>query len=245
MYFIGIDLAWSYKNNSAGAAIKSQAGQGKLTCNKNLQSNVDIINFILEASKSEPAIIGIDAPLAVPNEKESRKCDRLVSQHFGRYEAGAYPANRRIFEGKVRGEELVKKLKKKGFCHEYDITKQSNKYLVVEVYPHPATINLFSLCKTIKYKKGRVSYRKKGLCELQKWILTLRDAEPSLYIKESFLSKINALSGKELKKYEDFLDSILCAYIVYYAWYWGKSSYEIYGNAKEGCILVPKKHNLD
>ena len=246
MYFIGIDLAWSDRNNSAGAAIETRRTRARLVrCNERLVTNDDIIAFVSEAAKSEPAIVAIDAPLLVPNMRGMRDCDRRVTQEFGRYHAGAFPANRRIFEGRVRGEELVKRLDTMGFIHDYNIPHRANtRRQVVEVYPHPATITLFNLQHILKYKrrKGRsIEYRRKALNELQQHIISLRTAKPSLQIEGKCLSNITFLAGSTLKAYEDFLDAILCAYIVYYAWYWGAQGYQVFGNLKDGCILIPKK----
>ena len=246
MYFIGIDLAWSDQNNSAGAAIEAQHGRGELIyCKERLGSNNEIIAFISEIAKTEPAIVGIDAPLLVPNESDMRPCDRKVTQEFGHYHAGAFPANRRIFKGRVRGEELVKRLDTMGFIHDYNIPYRANtRRQVVEVYPHPATITLFNLQHILKYKRRKGRYiedRRKALNELQQHIISLRTAKPSLQIEGKCLSNITFLAGSTLKAYEDFLDAILCAYIVYYAWYWGEQGYQVFGNLKDGCILIPKK----
>jgi len=240
-------LAWSERNNSAGVTIEAQAGQGKLVCcNRNLQTDDEIIAFISKVSKANPVIVGIDAPLIVPNEDKSRPCDREVTKAFGQYQAGAYPANRarlkKYGRGRVRGEDITNRLEKSGFSHNYDITRQSCEPRVIEVYPHPATIELFGLKTTLKYKRGDVIKKKKNLHKLQKYIEKLREQKPSLRIKEKYLCEIGKLIGKRLKEYEDFLDAILCAYIVYHAWYWGEAGYKCYGNIREGCILVPQNH---
>ena len=248
MYLIGIDLAWSDRNNSAAAAVEAQQPQGELIDYKErLRTDDEIMAFISEVAKAEPAIVGIDAPLLVPNKNGMRPCDRKVTQEFGHYHAGAFPANRDRLKrnGEVRGEELVKRLDTMGFIHDYNIRHQDNRCRqVVEVYPHPATITLFNLEHILKYKhrKGRSTEdRRKALNELQHHIISLRTAKPSLQMEGKCLSNTTLLAGSALKAHEDFLDAILCAYIVYYAWYWGEQGYQVFGNLGDGCILIPKR----
>jgi len=249
VYFIGIDLAWSDRNNTAAAAIKAQHGQGELIhCKERLGTNDEIIAFISEIAKAEPAIVGIDAPLLVPNKSGTRPCDLKVTREFGHYHAGAFPANRkileRVFNGRVRGEELVRELEAMGFTHDYNIAHHPNTCRqVVEVYPHPATINLFKLPQILKYKrrKGRSPEdRRKALSELQQHIISLKEAKPCLQIEGKELLTITSLLGSRLKVREDLLDAILCAHIVYHAWYWGEQGYEVFGDLEEGYILLPK-----
>lgn len=251
MHFIGIDLAWSPKNNSAAAVIEAEQRQGKLIdYKKQLESDYNIIDFIANFCNNNPAIIGIDAPLIVPNYKGQRPCEKEINTKFGRHKAGAYPANRDRLarDGKVRGEELVKKLKSLRFINDPCITRQDKKVRrVVEVYPHPATITLFKLSETLKYKyrKGRdLGQRQRELRKLQDLVESLSSAEPALQTNVKYFQHTSRLLGSAFKAHEDFLDAILCAYIVYHAWYWGEQGdhgYKIFGapKTKEGYILVP------
>ncbi len=49
----------------------------------------------------------------------------------------------------------------------------------------------------------------------------------------------SALSGSELKRYEDLLDAAVCAYIALYAWHWGPDGYHVYGDMTRGYIVIP------
>ena len=51
--------------------------------------------------------VAIDAPLVVPNATGQRPVDRLVTRQYGRFHAGAYPANRRLLGDKIRAAQLV------------------------------------------------------------------------------------------------------------------------------------------
>lgn len=93
--FVGIDLAWSERNPSGCAVIRNSR---LVAYSGLLGSNQEILAFIRTHLADEcPAVIGIDAPLRVPNETGSRLCDRALSAEWRRFDAGALPANRRLF----------------------------------------------------------------------------------------------------------------------------------------------------
>lgn len=93
--FIGIDLAWSRRNRTGCAIIQNQR---LVACSGTLQTDQEILTFIRSHLEDEcPAIIGIDAPLKVPNASGSRTCDQALSADWRQFQAGALPANRNIF----------------------------------------------------------------------------------------------------------------------------------------------------
>ncbi len=244
MYFIGIDLAWSERNNSAAACIYAKDDTSELISTQEcLGQNEEILNFISKIAGTNPALVTIDAPLIVPNQTGSRPCDREITRIFGRYHAGTFPANRAKFGGKVRGEEIVHLLRRQNFIHTPKVARQTQVRQVIEVYPHPATIILFHLPRILKYKrrKGRsIEERQKELNHLQEYIVRLDSAKPSLHLSPSSFKNPFSLSGNSLKTYEDLLDALLCAYIGYHAWYWGPQGYHVFGDTKTGYILIPK-----
>lgn len=248
MYFIGIDLAWSARNNSAGAVICSRGKSGELIrWQERLKGNDEIISFIKNTTGTSPAIVAIDAPLLVPNQTGTRPCDRQLTQEFRQYHAGTFPANRQKWERlgcQVRGEEIVQKLADLNFSPDPFIQRQAQMRRVVEVYPHPATIVLFNLPRILQYKTRQrrdLEYRQKELRRLQGLIRKLKQAVPALEIDRSLFRNPSSLSGNAFKAHEDLLDAVLCAYIAYHAWYWGPEGYRIFGeNWKEGYILVPE-----
>lgn len=93
--FIGIDLAWSNRNPSGCAVIRNRR---LIAYASSLGSDNEIVAYVREQLEDEcPAIIGVDAPLSVPNPSGSRRCDRELSREWRRFEAGALPANRKNF----------------------------------------------------------------------------------------------------------------------------------------------------
>jgi len=244
MYFVGVDLAWSDRNTTAVAVAAGDGQDASLPhCKSELRSNRDIADFIDQCVGSAPAIVAIDAPLKVPNEMGPRPVDRRITEVFGQFEAGAFPANRSRLGGGVRGESVVQHLLERGFIHNPRLKQYDKRRILFEVYPHTAMVSLFYLDKTLKYKarKGR-SYecRYEEYKRYQEYLRGLANSEPKLTPDEESLAKeVSSLRGKGLKSYEDLLDAIFCAYVAYYVWYWGPERYEIFGDEYHGYILVP------
>ncbi|MCS7286971.1 MAG: DUF429 domain-containing protein [Anaerolineae bacterium] len=239
MHFVGIDLAWSCRNPSAIVVLE---GEKAVAWNERIVSDEEIITFLRETVGEKPALIAVDAPLIVPNESGFRPCDRELAAAFRRYEAAPHPANRRRFRGKIRGEELVRKLAAEGFVHSPIIEPHKDTRQVVEVYPHPASVALFGLERTLKYKArpGRpLDFRKKELSRFIALLKGLEKAFPPLHAPGILSGELSPLKGRELKTFEDLLDALFCAYIALYCWTFGPKGYRIFGNMEEGYILVP------
>jgi histidinol-phosphate phosphatase family protein len=242
--FVGIDLAWSPRNNSGGAVL-SASGQ-LLAATAILGNDSEVLDFITNAVPSNsPGLIAIDAPLAVPNEAGARPCDRQVASVFSRFEAAPYPANRRNLRryGGLRAEAIQKRLQFLGFRHDPYIKGRVPTRQVIEVFPHPATISLFHLGRTLKYKarsKRDYTLRWRELARLRDHLGSLADANPPLRLPNDVAKMpIQGLRGRSFKEAEDLLDALVCAYSAFYAWHNGPRGYAVYGNATQGHILVP------
>ncbi len=244
MRFVGVDLAWSPRNHSGGVVL-SERGQ-VLAASATLGDDKAIVDFITQGiPNGTAALIAIDAPLAVPNETGGRPCDRQVAAIFRRFEAAPYLANRRNLSryGGLRAEAIRQRLQFLGFAHHPYIRCQQPTRQVVEVFPHPATVSLFDLERTLKYKAraGRsYSLRWQELARLRDGLASLEDATPQLRLPPDLARMpIEGLRGRRFKETEDLLDALVCAYSVRYAWHHGPRGYAVYGNSEEGHILVP------
>ncbi len=240
--FIGIDLAWKSSNASGGAVIRDE----KLVAHTGtLGNNSEIIDFIASyLPQNSGAVVAVDAPLRVPNETGSRRCDRDLSAEWRRFHAGALPANRERLaaDGIVRGEELVEHLVAgHRFAEAAVIPRRSKARLVCEVFPHPAHVSLFGLERILKYKRGTVDERRLELIRYQHLLRGLRKGSPKLKKTKALLQGVDVwnLRGRELKAYEDTLDAVTCAYVASYLWNHGPKAGITYGTLSEGTILVP------
>jgi len=218
------------------------------------QSLNDILTWLdSQVSPTEPAIVAVDAPTIIANPTGMREADKLTHKHFGRYHAGCYPANlSRPFAQKTVEFGLC--LEARGFVHAPIIEAQKLGRYQIEVYPHPATINLFKLDRIIKYKKGKLAERQLELMKLCQYIVDiLPTLQPSLNLANvdrktqhlsPFISGPNLpeipTSVATLKALEDKLDALLCAYIGAHWWYWGRERNLVLGDRTTGYIVIPQ-----
>ena len=242
MKFIGIDLGW-YSQPSGLTCLQWQDEQLSLLTLDRKLSVEEILAWCDDLiSVTEPTLIAVDAPTLIPNETGMRVPDKLTHKYFGRYHAGCYPANRkRPFA--QRTVDFGLSLEARGFDHAPTIVPQQVGRYQIEVYPHAAMVQLFQLERILKYKKGRIAQRKVELKKLQQYILDiLPQLTPALNL-DNFLSAIaqplDALTGTALKAIEDQLDSLICAYIGAYWWYWGETRNQVLGDRATGYIIVP------
>ncbi|WP_102127304.1 DUF429 domain-containing protein [Deinococcus planocerae] len=245
MRFIGLDLAWSARNPTGGTVIEGGAGGGRLLDTALLSDDASVLAFVEAHAGEGPAIVAIDAPLTVPNVTGRRLAEAEVGAVFGRFQASAHPTNRtRLADaaGVVRGEALTQGLEARGFVHDPRIPAGKPVRRVVEVYPHPATVALFGLSRTLKYKnKGQArEVMDAAWISLHPHLAALEHADPPLTGLDAHLS-VNpaALRGRALKNHEDRTDAILCAYIALYAHRWGLERSEVLGTLEGGYIFTP------
>jgi predicted RNase H-like nuclease len=243
MKFIGIDLGWR-SQPSGLCCLKWINGQLQLLDLDRKEAIADILTWIDQSVQpDEPAIIAVDAPTLIPNATGSRLADKLSHKYFGKYHAGCYPANQNLpFAERTINFGL--QLESRGFAHAPTIEPQKLGRYQIEVFPHPAIVNLFNLERILKYKKGRIYERRLELIKLQNYLL---DILPSLspplrlsYLCGSFPSQIPT-TGAALKAVEDKLDSLVCAYVGAYWWYWGEKRNLVLGDRTTGYIIIPQR----
>ncbi|MDR9402692.1 MAG: DUF429 domain-containing protein [Halothece sp. Uz-M2-17] len=242
MKFIGIDLGW-YSQPSGVSCLQWQDETLCLLRLDRQDSLEDVLRWCDEwISPTEPALIAVDAPTLIPNETGMRLPDQLTHKYFGRYHAGCYPANlKRPFAQRTVNFGLS--LEERGFAHAPTIIPQQLGRYQIEVYPHAGMVKLFHLDRILKYKKGKVAARKTELNKLQQYIQqVLPQLTPPLRFEANqvvITQSLDSLTGVRLKGIEDQLDSLICAYIGAYWWYWGEQYNQVLGNYETGYIIVP------
>ncbi|MCU0493647.1 MAG: DUF429 domain-containing protein [Chloroflexaceae bacterium] len=243
--FIGLDLAWSARNRSGAAVIRGDGCGGRLAHVALLSDDESILGYVLRHAGDGPAIVTVDAPLWVPNATGRRPAEAEIAQAFGRYQAGAHPANRGLLarHGVVRGEALVQALAAHGFSHASAIAAGATGRLVTEVFPHPAMVAIFGLARTLKYKakpNRSAAERLAAWQTYQRHMAGLAQADPPLHGLDSLLVQdVATMNGRQLKDYEDQMDAVFCAYIGLYALRWGTSRCRTFGTMEEGYIFTP------
>ncbi|WP_017300793.1 DUF429 domain-containing protein [Nodosilinea nodulosa] len=236
--FLGVDLGWQ-SGPTGLCCLHLENEMLTLVALDRLQATGDILAWIGQwAEGSASAVVAVDAPTLIPNETGMRLPDRLAHKHFGRYDAGCYPANR----GRPFAEKLIAfglALESLGFAHAPHSPARPQGRFQLEVFPHPATVHLFGLTRILKYKKGTLAQRRPELDKLRQYQLSvLPTLEPALMLRESDLPEIPT-SGKAMKAVEDQLDSLTCAYAAAHWWTWGPERNWVLGDVAEGYIVVP------
>ncbi len=242
MKFLGIDLGW--KSQPSGlCCLEWQDKQLQLLDLDRKDSIADILLWIDNiVQPDEPAIIAVDAPTLIPNATGSRLPDKLTHKYFGKYHAGCYPANLNLPFAE-RTVNFGLELETRGYDHAPTIVPQKPGRYQIEVFPHPAIVNLFNLDKILKYKKGRLSDHRLELIKLQNYILNiLPTLEPHLCPPASTLEI--PTTGAALKATEDKLDSLICAYVGAHWWYWGEQRNLVLGDSTTGYIVIPSFKEL-
>ncbi|XFA72515.1 DUF429 domain-containing protein [Thermosynechococcaceae cyanobacterium Okahandja] len=226
MRFLGVDLGWM--GGESGYCCLEGQGDHLTLCVLGRAANTQVLLEWIERDAPEAAMIGVDAPLVIPNARGMRTCDRHAHQLLGRFHAGCYPANQGCrFAPYTTGFSHA--LAERGFGHAPTVAPRQPGRFQIEVFPHATAVALFRLQRIIKYKKGSLALRRQGLGQLQGLIETgLPQCHPSL--KVQFPQPLPT-TGKGLKALEDQLDALLCAYTAASWWYWGSDRHWVLGGA--------------
>lgn len=242
--FIGIDLAWlSHRNPSGAASLAGDAAGATLTATTGLLASLTEVQAFVAAHERESTTVAIDAPLIIENVGGQRACETLIGRAYGARHASCHTSNLTRYPD-AASVRLARALVTSGYVH---AGAGRLPRVVLEVYPHPALIELFALPLALKYKKGSAALRAAGLARLQQLIGSLTDAEPRL-LTNALLSVLlstqpSSLRGRARKELEDSLDAVVCAYIAYHHWYWQGRRTAIFGETRSGYIAVPLLHD--
>ncbi|MGZ6740815.1 MAG: DUF429 domain-containing protein [Nocardioides sp.] len=241
MHFVGVDLAWGEKKPTGLAVLD---GDARLLHVSAAQGDDEIVAALAPYVEG-PCLVALDAPLVVTNETGSRVAERQLTSDFRHYEAGTHPSNtgKPEFANGTRGGRLVSRLG-------LDMDPRSGRERrAIEVYPHPATVVLFSLARTLKYKDkpGRT------FDLLRSELLTLMGLVEGLVVTDSAWATLRhavetATRKSELRRVEDQVDAVVCAYVALFAHRW-PDRVTTYGEPgrylTDGYIVTPSLRSAD
>ena len=238
MRFLGIDFGWENKPSGL-AALEWNGHSLHLVALDRLLEIREILKWV-DRHSTPDTVIGVDAPLVIPNRSGMRDADKLAHSRYGRYHAGCYPASQddrcsRPMSG------FSAQLAKRGFVHGDQLKARATGRHQIEVHPHAAVVQLFGLDKIVKYKKGTLAERRTGLQRLRTLLLErLPRLTPRLALET--LPEIPE-KGPALKDLEDRLDAITAAYVAAHWWYWGAERNRVLGDEAAGYIVVPERQD--
>ena len=231
MLFAGIDLAWGERRPSGLAVLDADA---RLLHLATVRTDEEIAAS-LAPHLDGPCLVGIDAPLVVTNPTGSRPAERDLSRDFRRFEAGAHPSNtgKPEFADGTRGERICRLL---GL--DLDPASRAERR-AIEVYPHPATVVLFGLATTLKYKDKRG----RDLELLRSELLALMGYVEQVVVPDAAWRGLRvqvetATRKSELRVVEDQVDAVVCAYVALFAERWPERT-TTYGDLEQGYIVTP------
>ena len=140
MRYIGLDLAWGERARTGLAVLDPE---GRLVWSASVVTDDEIARHLGDVGDTDGVVSAIDAPLVVVNETGQRACEREVGRDFGRYSAGAYPANRgnAAFNPEPRGARLARRSVRVSRSGRPSLAGGGS--VAIEVYPHPAMVSLF------------------------------------------------------------------------------------------------------
>lgn len=239
MRFIGLDLAWSMRKTQrpdTGAVVLDESGQ--VLANAHLTTDVEILAYVLAHSGADGGIVGIDAPLVVPNDTGRRACEAQLHA----VGISSYPANRSNFArayGGVRGELLMMRLSAEGFALATEMAPGMPRRACLEVYPRAFIQRTWGAVPPYK-GAGPPTTLLYGLRALQQHLLTDLDPPVRWHEPPVPLDGWPHLARRELKCWGDLLDAALSAYTVYLAWRRGPLAMEVFGDLERGFIVAPR-----
>jgi predicted RNase H-like nuclease len=234
---VGVDLAWSTEKNGSGLAFGDLDPDG-LTVSEVIGGVVglnQVQSLILENGPLRG--VAIDAPLIIENETGARPCELALSNAYGSRWAGCHASNQTRYPN-APSVRLSRWLASNGFRH----LGQENRWQI-EVYPHPALIEIFGLEKRLAYKKGTLAQRRAGQVRLTGLLTSLAtDRKLPMKISGAIADRftadyVRALPAGCLKTNEDMLDAVVCCYIG--ARFALGMTHRIFGTTSTGYIVVP------
>lgn len=234
MHFVGVDLAWG-ERNPTGLAVLDEAG---VLVHVGAAGADDDVLARLAPYVDGPCVVAVDAPLVVTNPTGTRPCETALNADFRRFDAGAHPANTGLpwFADGGRGARLCRAMR-------LDLDpRSSSPRRALEVYPHAAAVVLFGLDRTLKYKQkpGRdFALLQSELLRLVEFIEGLTDLDVDHPEWRRRVASVRAAVRKsELRRAEDPIDAVLCAYVARFATE-HPERVTVYGEPTTGCIVTP------
>ena len=214
MHYVGVDLAWGQRA-ATGIAVLDAAG--RLLTLDTVTTDAQILH-LLDRHAADEVLVAFDAPLVVMNDAGMRECEKQVARTFGRFGIGCHAAHRGM-TGFADGGRAARIAQAAGLDPAPWSTEPRR---AVEVYPHPAIVQLFGLPRALRYKHkpGRdLDLLRAELTRLLDLLESLEDAGPALHLTQheawqGTRRRVAAATRKvHLRREEDAVDAVVCAYV--------------------------------
>jgi predicted RNase H-like nuclease len=252
--FLGVDLAWREDapgrpaNESGVAAIDAT---GRILDAGWTRGLDETVAWVGAASGAGPALLFVDAPLVVTNERGQRECETQVGRRYGRWKVSANTTN--VHTPRLAGVRLRGMLEARGWRYSDGIDGPPERGRAMsECYPYTTLVGAFEL----GYTSERPRYKRKPpKLTVAQWrperatncdrlisrIARLATADPPLLLDSHPVTRRLAdepspLADVAYKHREDLIDALLCA--------WTAALWSRHGRAR--CqVLGPSAGNGD
>jgi predicted RNase H-like nuclease len=240
---LGIDAAWTLGQPSGVSVICNAGGSWRVACaapsyhafiaashgepidwhaQTFLGSTPDVQALLAAArqiAQVELRIVAVDMPFSKRSIVGRRSADRHISRVFGG--AGCSTHSPNSLRPGALGRKLQSDLLLEGFPLATVGSSDSDSPCTIEVYPHPALLELLQREYRVPYKVSRaarywphttpISRMEKLLIEYQCIADSLKAVFGPLPFDLPAASECSSLA--RLKRYEDTLDSLICAWV--------------------------------
>lgn len=232
---LGIDAAWTLNKPSGVALVAERSGGWSLIelapsygafhaaagreCEPgSLPNAADLLSSASLICGGRVDLVAVDMPLAHTPIIGRRTSDNAVSMAYGKYQCGTHtPSAQR--PGSI-SEDLKRSFALAGYALLTIATKPMPRG-VIEVYPHPALVELANSPIRLPYKVSKVSKywpdltpSERYACLWQQWIEIIRLLGREIQgIEDKLPAPQEGVRHRELKSYEDMLDAIVCAWV--------------------------------
>lgn len=183
----------------------------------NPKSLLDAASILLNGEGID--LVTVDMPVATVPIVGRREADTQISRHFGGLGCATHSPNSER-PGKV-SEKLKNGFGEMGFPLSTAITTPGTRQRLLEVYPHPAIVRLLNLAYRLPYKVTKstkywpqkaTDFRIHRLLEQFRLILNgLTNYIKDIPVRLPEVHKCASLAY--LKRYEDAIDALVCAWI--------------------------------
>lgn len=210
-FFCGIDPSWTGKKPTAVSVLDRELRLVEFVYTRELKKIVEPL------TRYSNIIVGIDASLIVVNETGHRPNEREFLNYFAKFGLSLYPVNKKRYPF-FFPELLYKRLGELGYRFELGN--------IFEVYPQATIAVLFNEMMPLHYKRIKKEERLGKLYWLEEKLRSFVEVPASFVVPRD-----------EIKVYEDFLDSLVCALTVALS---NERTCMTFGSEELGIMLVLK-----
>lgn len=176
-----------------------------------------LLLVVAERMASWPVdLVAIDMPLSLDPVTSRRAADNLVSVAYGARHCGTHSPSA-VRPGRI-SDDLQHEFEALGYPL---ATTRARSPCLMEVYPHPALVELMSAPRRLPYKYSRAaSYwpdetpagRRRRIIEVWRGIVASLDTKIAGVADQLVVPRPEA-KGYELKAFEDMLDAVVCCWV--------------------------------